>query len=283
MKGKIYTAIVVLLLVAGLAVMLYPTVSDAWNARLQADAIREYADGVQALEDSQYGELLAQAQVYNADLAELAGTYALSPEMQRRYATVLSTGDSEILAYVEIPSISVMLPIARGTEEKTLQKYVGHLEWSALPIGGEGNHSVISGHRGLPSSELFTHIDRLEMGDRFYIHVLGQTLEYAVDNIAVVEPHDFSLLDAEPERDYVTLITCTPYGINSHRLLVRGARVHSEIPDQSVVTLPENTGPDWMILIPAAVVLIAAVVIGCLIVDSRKQKRKGSGGRYEKK
>ena len=281
MKGKLYTAVLILVLVAGLAIMLYPVVSDAWNARLQSDAILEYADQVEQMEAERYREQWTAAERYNADLNRRADVFALTPELEERYNSLLSATDDGIIAYVEIPSVSVTLPIARGTEEKTLQKYVGHLEWSSLPVGGESTHCVLSGHRGLPSSELFTNIDRLVIGDRFYIHILGQTLEYEVDNIAVVEPHDFSLLGVTQGYDHATLITCTPYGINSHRLLVRGVRVEQTRTEE--IPAPENDEfrLDPMILIPAARVLLVAVVAVALIADSRKQKRKG--GKYEKK
>ena len=279
MKGKLYTVLVVLLLLVGSGILLYPTVSDAWNARLQAEAIRQYAQEVELLETERHRELLETAKEYNAALADRADGFSLPEDLAQRYATVLSAGEDGILAYVEIPSLSVMLPIARGTDEKTLQKYVGHLEWTYLPIGGESTHSVISAHRGLPSAELFTHIDRLQPGDRFYIHVLGETLEYKVDNIAVVEPQDTTLLGMVPGQDYVTLLTCTPYGINSHRLLVRGTRVAREAGTEAEVTVPVETGPDFMLLIPAVVALIAAAVVIFLILDSRK----GKGGKYETK
>ena len=192
-KDRLFTAGLILMLLAGLSLLLYPSVSSYLNSVRQAQSILTYDNEVAALRQEDYQRLRQQA---------------------------LLAGGSDVMAYLEVPSIGVTLPICHGTETSTLQKAVGHLEWSSLPVGGSSTHCVLSGHRGLPSSELLTNLDHLEYGDAFYLHVLGDTLEYRVDRVTIVEPGDFQLLGIEEGKDYVTLITCTPYGINSHRLLV---------------------------------------------------------------
>ncbi|MBO7739091.1 MAG: class C sortase [Oscillospiraceae bacterium] len=219
-KGRIGTIAIILVFVAGLSLLLYPTVSNYWNSRLQSQVIVDYSDSVSKMNQELYERLRAEAEVYNRVLAgdNTVGTAG-------DYDSVLDPAGNGVMGYVEIPTIGCTLPIAHGTSDSVLKDSVGHLDWSSMPVGGIDTHSVISAHRGLPSAELFTNIDQLVLGDRFYIHVLGEKLEYKVDKINVVEPHDVSTLTIEKGRDLVTLVTCTPYGINSHRLLVRGTRV----------------------------------------------------------
>ena len=211
----------------GLALLLYPSLSNYWNTVRQAKSILGYSDSVSLLQAEEPARLRAEAEEFNRALAERPSPYALPEDMEADYAASLCAEGSDVMCYLEIPTLGVTLPVRHGTESETLQRSVGHLEWSSLPVGGKSTHCVLSGHRGLPSSELLTNIDRLERGDVFRLHVLGETLTYRVDRIAVVEPDDFSLLGVEEGEDYVTLLTCTPYGINSHRLLVRGTRVLS--------------------------------------------------------
>ena len=280
MKGKLLNIILVLMLLAGLGLMLYPIISDYYNSYLQSRIIVDYANQVNQMEDALHAEQLEAARIYNEALAENQAQTNLNEEQWELYEAMLSTTDDGVMAYVEIPSISVTLPIAHGTSEKTLQRYVGHLEWSSLPIGGKNTHCVISGHRGLPSAELFTNIDHLAVGDRFSIHVLGDKLEYIVDNIAVVEPYDYSLLRITEGKDYVTLVTCTPYGINSHRLLVRGIRVEgTETPELNLTVNNETSDVDMMVLIPLVLAVLVVIVFVVLLIDS---SRKRKGGKDEK-
>jgi len=190
-----------------------------------------------------------------------------------------------VMAYVEIPSIEVTLPIAHGTEANTLAKYVGHMEWSSLPVGGESTHCVISGHRGLPSSELFTNIDHLQLGDYFYIHVLGQSLLYQVDNIAVVDPYDYSLLGITPGKDYTTLVTCTPYGINSHRLLVRGVRILTSGADSQPHLQLKNevTQIDPMVIVPVTLAVLSVGAFLIMMVGRNKRKSAKKEGDHDEK
>ncbi|MBQ3134816.1 MAG: class C sortase [Oscillospiraceae bacterium] len=207
--------------------LLYPAVSNFWNARVQSNAIADYVQAIDNSDRTQAEQMLAAARSYNDSLLSRAGTVDMDETWQAEYSELLNVAGTGIMGYVDIPCINCKLPIYHGTDESVLQVAVGHLEWTSLPVGGPSTHAVISGHRGLPSAELLTHIDRLETGDKFYLHVLGEELEYRVDDIAVVLPNDTSRLRVVAGEDYVTLVTCTPYGINSHRLLVRGARMQN--------------------------------------------------------
>lgn len=217
-SGFLKTALPVLLFLAGLALVLYPSVSNWWNRAHQSRIITSYDHSLSDIDAERYAQLWAEAEAHNARL--LDGTAS-----EDVYETLLDPYGTGYMGYVELPSIGAKLPIAHGVEDDTLSRAVGHLDWSSLPIGGESTHCVLSGHRGLPSAELLTNLDKLEQGDLFYIHVLDKVLEYRVDAVNVVEPNDVSLLQITEGEDYVTLQTCTPYGINSHRLLVRGVRV----------------------------------------------------------
>lgn len=279
MKNKLMNVLLVLIFAAGLSLLLYPTIADAYNSYLQSQIILSYSEQVDAMETAVYEAEMAQAKAYNARLLEREHPYKLTEELEEQYWQMLDI--SQIMGYVEIPTIDVTLPIAHGTEKDTLEDYVGHLKWSSLPVGGESTHSVISGHRGLPSSELFTNIDRLEIGDVFYIHVLGQTLEYWVDQINVVLPTDYTNLGIVEGRDYVTLMTCTPYGINSHRLLVRGIRIDRNlIPEMDDIRIKnEIQSVDLMVLIPIILVILSCLVFVLMVLpgggEKKKKTRKG--------
>lgn len=274
MKNKLMNVLLVLIFAAGLSLLLYPTIADAYNSYLQSRIILSYSEQVDAMENAVYEAEMAQAKAYNASLLEREHPYKLTEELEEQYWQMLDI--SQVMGYVEIPTIDVTLPIAHGTEKDTLEDYVGHLKWSSLPVGGESTHSVISGHRGLPSSELFTNIDRLEIGDVFYIHVLGQTLEYWVDQINVVLPTDYTNLGIVEGRDYVTLMTCTPYGINSHRLLVRGIRIDRNlIPEMDDIRIKnEIQSVDLMVLIPVILVILSCLVFVFLALPGGGSKKK---------
>ena len=282
MKGKWINWLLILIFIAGLSLLLYPTIADAYNSYLQSKIILEYSEQVDEMEQAIYQAELDAAQAYNESLLDRTNYYALTPELEAQYWTMLDI--SQTMAYVEIPSLNLTLPIAHGTQKDTLEDYVGHLQWSSLPIGGASTHSVISGHRGLPTSELFTNINRLEIGDVFYIHVLGQTLEYWVDSINVVLPTDYNHLGIIEGRDYVTLMTCTPYGINSHRLLVRGVRIDREqLPlEENLQINNEIQNVDMMILIPVMLVILSVLAFVVMTLQNGKKKR-GKGKNYGKK
>ena len=264
------------MLLAGLSLLLYPSVSNYLNSVRQAQSILTYDNEVAALRQEDYQRLRQQAEEYNTSLLDRPSPYGLTDAQQALYPTTLLAGGSDVMAYLEVPSIGVTLPICHGTETATLQKAVGHLEWSSLPVGGSSTHCVLSGHRGLPSSELLTNLDHLEYGDAFYLHVLGDTLEYRVDRVAIVEPGDFQLLGIEEGKDYVTLITCTPYGINSHRLLVRGVRVAAGAHGSAALPLiNEVRSLDMKYVILAVPLALAVVVFLVLTLDKQKRKKKG--------
>ncbi len=274
MKEKALNIVLILILLAGLSLLLYPTVSDYINTLHNAKLIDSYSQQVEQLEEDVYRQEWDQAQAYNTALLERADGFTIDTTTRNAYYRLLNTTGRNLMGYIEIPSIGCTLPIGHGTEEDTLQKTVGHLEWSSLPVGGESTHCVLSGHRGLPSSELFTNIDHLELGDTFYLHVLGQTLEYMVDNIAVVDPYDYTLLGVEAGKDYTTLVTCTPYGINSHRLLVRGVRVPAQEDAPGLQIKNEVTEVDVMVIVPIGVGALTLCTFVILLLDSNKKKGK---------
>ena len=279
MKGKLFNVVLIFVFVAGLSLLLYPTISNYYNAYLQSQAIVDYSQQVDQMEAEAYRKEWEKAQAYNQALLERPHPFSLPDELDAQYWELLSTTAQGVMAYVEIPSIDVTLPIAHGTEERTLADFVGHLEWSSLPVGGESTHCVVSGHRGLPSSKLFTNIDHLEPGDYFYLHVLGQTLEYQVDQIAVVEPDDFSLLGIEPGKDYTTLITCTPYGINSHRLLVRGIRRElTGTPGEGDLLVKNEATPVNITVIMLIAVVVISIMAFLLLLIFGGKKTAGQGG-----
>ena len=211
-------------LILGIGFLLYPTVSDYWNSFHQSRAIAGYVESVTKIDNSEFEALWKDADLYNESLLSKDNRYILSEEETEQYNNLLNITDTGIMAYVEIPKIRVSLPIYHGTDEAVLQVAIGHIPGSSLPVGGESTHCVISGHRGLPSARLFTDIDQLDKGDIFTIQTLGETLTYEVDQIRTVLPTELEDIEIEEGKDYVTLVTCTPYGVNSHRLLVRGHR-----------------------------------------------------------
>lgn len=204
--------------------MLYPAVSSRWNARRQSRAVAGYVRQAAQLDREVRGRLRQEAETYNRSLEPWQLQTVPTREEHRRYSALLNLSSSGIMGYLEIPDIQVELPICHGIAPAVLQAGVGHLEGSALPVGGPDTHCVLTGHRGLPSARLLTDLDQLSEGDLFFLHVLGETMAYEVDQILVVEPDDFRSLTPLPGQDLCTLLTCTPYGVNSHRLLVRGRR-----------------------------------------------------------
>lgn len=212
----------------GVALILYPTVSDRWNALHQSQLIANYTQQVGALDETQYQAMRQEAQLYNQSLLTRDNDYLLNETQSKLYETLLNPSGDGVMGYIEIPAIRCSLPVYHSTRESVLQIGVGHLDWSSLPIGGESTHCVLTGHRGLPSARLFTDLDELQTGDTFTLQILNQSLTYQIQQILVVEPHETeSLLISEGE-DRCTLVTCTPYGINSHRLLVQGTRLAEE-------------------------------------------------------
>lgn len=282
-SGVWMTVLILIVFLAGLALLLYPIVSDYWNSLRQARSISDYSETVAGLEQTRSHTLWEAAVEYNTRAAQRNGRTELTEAELEEYYSTLTTDESSLIGYLEIPRIDCMLPIGHGTGDDVLRDSVGHLEWSSLPVGGANTHCVLSGHSGLPSAQLLTDLALMEQGDLFYLHVLGEILTYQVDNIAVVTPDDLSLLGISAGEDYVTLLTCTPYGINSHRLLVRGTRVQTEteteIDAENTLDRPspgKTRGLDPLYLIPA---FLLALIVGVLVylmlsVKPRKKRKK---------
>lgn len=229
MKKKFWasTALLILILLAGLCLLLYPGFANWWNGMHQSRAIAAYAQQVSQLTEADYTQYWDAAHAYNRLLAQGGA------DITQSYETLLDPTGSGVMGYLEIPAIDCVLPIRHGSSEAVLRAAVGHLDWSSLPVGGTSAHCVLSGHRGLPSAKLFTDLDKLVIGDVFHLQVLGTTLTYRVDQILTVLPGETGELRIKDGQDYCTLVTCTPYAINTHRLLVRGCRVETQVPEDT--------------------------------------------------
>ncbi len=268
------TAFLVLLLLAGVSLLLYPSLSDYWNSMHQTRAIASYAETVSQLDTAQYDEMWKAAQDYNRSLAQRETAFALTGEQKAAYESLLDVSGLGVMGYIEIPEIDCSLPIYHGTEESVLQVAVGHLEWSNLPVGGEGTHCVLSGHRGLPSAKLFTNLDKLAVGDTFLLRVLDEVLTYEVDQILIVEPEQVDALGIMPGEDYCTLVTCTPYGINTHRLLVRGHRVENTPEAARMHVTADATQFDPLLVAPVLAIPVLLLLLMILLVPKRRRKSR---------
>ena len=274
MKKKDFSTIaLIVVFFVGVSVLLYPTVSDYWNSLHQSQAIATYADSVENMDEQDYEKLWDAAVSYNQKLFQSRHGLGLKDEEKEEYNELLDVSGTGIMSYIEIPKIKCSLPIYHGTDEGVLQIAVGHIEGSSLPVGGLNTHCVLSGHRGLPSAKLFSNLDKLEEGDIFMIRTLDQTLTYEVDQIRIVLPDEVDDLKIEEGKDLYTLVTCTPYGINTHRLLVRGHRVANQEEAEAVrvtadAMLVDNRIVAMCIAVPVLVLLLIYVVFG-----GRRRKR----------
>ena len=269
-SGNFTTFLLVILLLVGLSLLLYPSVSDYWNSFHSSVAITQYAEQVAGLDEHQYDALWDAAADYNASLLERSNTYLLGDDQKQQYSQLLNVSGTGVMGYIEIPSIQCSLPIYHGTDESVLQVAVGHLEWSSLPVGGESTHCVLSGHRGLPSAKLFTNLDKLVIGDVFLLRVLDEVLTYEVDQILIVEPQETAALKIVEGQDYCTLVTCTPYGINTHRLLVRGHRIDNIPEARTIHVTADAVQIEPMIVAPiAAIPMLLILFIGLMIPKHR--------------
>ena len=271
-KGNFTTLLLILVLLAGLSLLLYPSVSDYWNSFHKTRAIAAYAEEVANLNQDQYDEIWAAAESYNASLTDRVNAYQLSDAQKEEYQQLLNVSGLGIMGYIEIPEIDVSLPIYHGTEDTVLQVAVGHLEWTSLPVGGESTHCVLSGHRGLPSAKLFTNLDKLREGDTFLLRVLDEILTYEVDQILIVEPQDTAALEIVEGQDYCTLVTCTPYGINTHRLLVRGHRIDNIEEVKTVRVTADAVQIEPMLVAPIVAIPILLVLLLLLLLPRRRKK-----------
>ena len=275
-KGNFTTFILVLILLTGLSLLLYPSVSNYWNSLHQTKAIAKYAEDVVNLDNDTYDQLWQDAASYNQSLLTRSNPYLLSDEQKAEYDRLLDVSGLGVMGYIEIPSIDCSLPIYHGTDEAILQIAVGHIEGTSLPVGGSGTHCVLSGHRGLPSARLFTDLDKMVIGDTFLMRVLDETLTYEVDQIRIVLPYEMDDLEIEEGKDYCTLVTCTPYGINSHRLLVRGHRIDNIEEAKTVRVTADAIQIEPLLVAPVVAIPILLLLMILLLLP--KQPRKKHGG-----
>lgn len=279
-QSNLINLFLVLILITGLSLLLYPSVSDYWNSFHQTKAIASYAEEVASLDDEKYDELWSAAREYNSRLAQSGNTFALTDEQKSEYTKLLDVSGLGVIGYIEIPEIDCSLPIYHGTEKSVLQIAIGHLEWSSLPIGGESTHSVLSGHRGLPSAKLFSNLDKLVEGDLFMLRVLDEVLTYEVDQILIVEPQDVDSLTIEEGKDYCTLVTCTPYGINTHRLLVRGHRVDNVEEEKVVRVTADAMQIEPLLVAPIVAMPMLLVLLIILLIPKKKKSYGGDTDEY---
>ena len=278
MKKHLSTILLILVFLAGLSLLLYPSVSNYWNSFHASRAIASYAEEAANLDNDVYDRIMEEAIAYNASLLDRENEYVLTEEQSEAYYNVLNVTGTGIMGYIEIAELDVHLPIYHGTSDAVLQIAVGHLDWTSLPTGGEGTHCVLSGHRGLPSAKLFTHLDKLTVGDTFLIRVLDEVLTYEVDQILIVEPNDTDALQIVEGEDLCTLVTCTPYGINSHRLLVRGHRVPNAEEAKIVRVTSDAVQIEPVLVAPVVAAQILLFLLIKLLLPNRR-KRNGRNQR----
>lgn len=270
MKKNISTYILILIFLVGLSVMLYPTVSNYVNQRHQTEAVAAYDKKVSEMTEKDYTEYFEKADEYNKKLAENPEVF-YSPDELEGYEDILDISGTGIMGYITIEKLDVKLPIYHGTSMEVLEIACGHLQGSSFPVGGESTHSVLSAHRGLPSAQLFTNLDKMEKGDTFTVTVLNRVLTYQVDKISIVEPAEVEGLQIEEGKDYCTLMTCTPYGINSQRLLVRGHRIPTDTKKNTQVTTEAFRIDPLVVATVVAVPILVILLIGMLIYQKKKK------------
>ena len=282
MKKNRSNIILILIFLVGLSVMLYPTVSDYINQKNQSRAVASYSEEVENLSDVDYQAYFDAADDYNRRLAETPDAF-YRPEEVSGYTDTLDVSGTGIMGYITISKIGVELPVYHGTSDGVLQVAAGHLEGNSLPVGGAGTHAVISAHRGLPSAKLFTNLDELEVGDTFTITVLDRVLTYEVDQISIVLPTETDLLQPVEGKDYVTLMTCTPYGINTHRLLVRGKRIENAENQKHIRVTADALRIEPIIVAPALAgpMLLVMLVVMLAVPHLRKRKNQREENHHE--
>ena len=277
MRGRKIVIILTVGFLIGMSLLLYPSVSDYWNSKTQSRAIVDYESVLEHLEPEDYSEIFQQAYDYNEKLWKSDVHPLLYPEKISGYYDTLNVTEFGMIGYLKIDRISVELPIYHGTSTEVLNIGVGHLEGSSLPVGGENTHSVMSAHRGLPSSKLFTDLDRLELGDTFQIIVLDQILTYQVDQIKIITPDKYEDLVIVDGMDYCTLFTCTPYGINTHRLLVRGIRIETIVEKPVIYVSNDAFRIEPTLVMPAVAAPMLLVFLIHLMIKYRQPPTKKEG------
>jgi len=273
-QKNLVTIIIGLAFLVGLSVFLYPTVASYYNSFTQSRVVARYYEDVGKLNVQDFSELFAEARAYNEKLAKKSDRFNLTAADLDEYHSLLNFATGGVMGTLIIRSINVKLPVYHGTSEGVLQIGVGHLEGTSLPVGGIGTHAVLTGHRGLPSSILLTNMDRMKVGDTFILHILNEILTYKVDQIIIVEPHEMDALAIDPDKDYCTLITCTPYAINSHRMLVRGHRIENERIEVSFeADKADSRAVALVIILPLLIVLTGWLFRKHRNIYGRKEQR----------
>lgn len=273
-KGISPNILLILIMFVGLSLLLYPSFSNYWNDLHQTKAIANYEAALEELKEDDFTHIWQSAVDYNASLNLRSNGYMLTEEQDERYENELNAVGNGVMGYIEIPEIDVFLPIYHGTSDSVLQVAIGHIEWSSLPVGGESAHCVVSGHRGLPSARLFTDLDKVEIGDIFMVHVLKEVLTYQVDQIKIVLPDETDDLLITEGEDYCTLVTCTPYGINSHRMLVRGIRTDNLEAAVTVRVTADAVQIEPVIVAPFLAIPILLVLFVWLLIPKPKKNRR---------
>ena len=289
LTSNIITVVIVLVMIAGIGLLLYPTISEKWNALHQSRAISGYTNQLKTTDVGELKKIRDIAVKYNEDLLSKPDRYNPSDDETEEYMSTLDVTGSGIMGYITIPKIEVELPIYHTTDEAVLQIGVGHIVGTSLPVGGESTHAVLSGHRGLPSAKLFTRLDEVCEGDYFFLHILDKVLVYQVDNINIVLPEEANMIDIVEGKDYCTLITCTPYGVNTHRMLVRGEHTETITEEEYKATYEKASAaasnatsdnstmdqgraiPDW---VPIAFAVCAVLILGFALFAPVKKKEK---------
>lgn len=279
-SGIISTIILVIILLVGLSIMLYPTFSNWWNQNIATHSITSYNEAVAQMDDGETERLLAKAHEYNEKLSKVYAPFS-NPDEVSGYEDILNISGTGVMGYISIPLIKIELPIYHGTSEEVLNIAAGHLKGSSLPVGGSNTHAVISAHRGLPSAKLFTDLDQLVEGDTFTITVLGEVLTYEIDKILTVKPEEVDKLAIIPNGDYVTLMTCTPYGINTHRMLLRSHRIDT-IYHYDGKIIADAIQVDPILAVPAISAPLVVLLICFWAVGSRKRKEISGKRAFEK-
>ena len=274
--GNLSTIALVAIFFVGLSVLLYPTISDFWNEKRQSQAIINYDELIVDIDPEDYSALFDKADNYNKKIRNMQFPFLNHKNIKDEYLSTLDVNGDGLMGYITIEKIKVQLPVYHGTSDKVLNSAVGHVEGSSLPVGGESTHAVLSAHRGLPSAKLFTNLDKMEIGDIFTIRILDRTVTYQVDQILIVLPHETENLNIVSGEDYCTLVTCTPYGINTHRMLVRGTRIENIEPDRVINVITEAYQIDPLLVTPAVAAPMLGLLLIMLIVKSRKPGNKKS-------
>lgn len=271
-RQQLPTLILLAVFCGGIFLLLYPTVSDYWNSIHQSQAVSSYVENVTEIDNEEYGEILEAAEEYNREIFSGGARWNMTEAEKKEYEKQLDVSGSGVMGYIEIPQLRCRLPVYHGTDPEVLQVAIGHIEGSSLPVGGKNTHCVLSGHRGLPSAKLFSELDKLAEGDLFILGVLDETLTYEVDQIRIVEPQDLSELEVKEGMDYCTLVTCTPYGVNSHRLLVRGHRVENERSGAAVRVTADAIQVEPVQVAPLVAAPMLAVLLIWMLVKTRRKK-----------